>query len=220
MEKSSPQIPLRISSKKVMPRPETEDSEPDLLEREEQVKRLQRESTKRLKESRSCSSEYWNERGTYENLCVNRDQLKLETSFESLRSTDESWTWSNYLQTDEAREILEQQNTRHSQAQLYFEQAKSIDDGPGSIALQHAFMRLFITSSQGLDCSIAGNPRKKTEQQALRAACVEVYGAAHPDSRREEYWCPIMGEYFHKASTKAPHICPARFAGDLALKIA
>ena len=204
-------VPIRNPSKKQKRKPEPSESlnSADLEKKREQVQLKLEASKKNLKLSTSWDREHYEAREEDENLNAEYQQVNLKLSYANLKQSEPETTMEEYMNTDEAKEMLVKQLTSESQAQVWRRQSKLLnnDDGPSTPAgIQ--------TSKLGLNTGTYHASRSSEDQSQLLLDCVKVYGAAHPNPKTLKYWCPISKAWHNQLATTASHIYPVKSGAE------
>ena len=173
------------------------------------AKEKSNEVRKKVKLATSFDSQYWMARRDAASYDLEAVRLNRKISVVKLNtSTDE------FLRSPEGVKLMLREKASEMDVSIYAAQADRMSDDSPDFILRKSFVGLFIGAKSGWD--IKNNPgrRDKNTQETYKNDLIKVFGSRHENPLKEEYWCPITGQYWPRSSIRAAHFFPRRAGED------
>lgn len=189
-------IPVRTSSKRPLSLEDDRDDLNDYLKRER----------KKLKPKASFDAKFWTQAAKIEQISVRRSEVRKKISLQDfINNGGNEVDWQH---TREARELFQQIRAEQTSAKIYERQAEKLDEKKRDKgrSLRSSFMKLFPTSTTGLDIQKAGaGKRDSSKQSNFRSAMIQAYESWYTGPE-PFLWCPILGDWMRSSQMVAAHL--------------
>ena len=206
-----PQIPARNSSKRNFDA-FTDADQKEKQELEVKIKQMTKKSKLGpLKPKLSYDADYFGHVSEFSELQSKKARLSRKQSLTDFMQNSEDATEEAWEQTLEAQKLTEKAESYELDAKVYKAQAerRSIDKGDVDKLQRRHFMQEWTMSPRGFNAEGFGaGTRDPRDQSKFRQDLIEACGAKHPDPKRLELWCPVLGDFIHEKLVNAAHIFP------------
>ena len=181
----------------------------DLTNERDECNRDAKKRRKELKLKSSFDTRYWTARRDLADKERQATSLTRQISIASLKSVTEESTKA-FLDSEEGRSLFLQEQSLELDIRLYQTQAEKMRSQEEKSSFCRAFMDLFTGAKTGLGIKNSRGQRDNSLQSNFVAELMTKLDSRHPDTGKDEVWCPATGRYWPKGCMTAGHIFPSK----------
>lgn len=214
---NTPVIPPRSSSK----RSASEDLDELYMQRKEvqpEIGKKQKSLGDDPKSAVNLNTRYWTTRaaiaaGTRKATTLTR-QISI-TKFAVQHKLDHKESMEQFEQTDEGRQLKEQESAEDFLRHIYERQAERMSRPGQEMALRRSWTQGHIASKTGLGITTGtGGPRDNSLQSNFCAELLAVSEQSSVDDAKMGIWCPITSMWWNRRSFTGAHLFPSSAGVD------
>ena len=126
--------------------------------------------------------------------------------------------WKPYESEIECQRLDLQERALSLDIKLYKAEAEKIRSKEDRFSFRRPYLQLSIGGDCGLGIKNRRGQRDSSMQSAFRLELDLKMNSKHPESRREDFWCPVTNTYWPEGSMVAGHLFPWK-GGEAAMEV-